>query len=68
MLDQGTMQIELRIKEKEVAAIDIPYNVINVKILITPLVIEFPTPFAYEDEKVVPWIYQPRAFKKGKED
>lgn len=64
LLDQGTMKIELRIKdkkEKEVTIIDIPYYVVNVEIPITPLVIEFPAPFTYEDVKVIPWIYQPRA-------
>lgn len=30
--------------------------------------IEFSAPLAYEDEKAVPWTYQPRAFKQGQED
>lgn len=71
MLDQGEMQIERHnedMKEKEIVMIDIPYDAINIEIPITPSVIEFPAPFAYEDEKAVPWIYQPRAFKKGQED
>ncbi|XP_050895879.1 uncharacterized protein LOC127102567 [Lathyrus oleraceus] len=46
----------------------IPYDEVNVEIPINPLVIEFPAPFAYKDEKAVPWIYQPRAFKQGQED
>ncbi|XP_050901926.1 uncharacterized protein LOC127108493 [Lathyrus oleraceus] len=71
MLDQGKLQIEHRVKglkEKEIAVVDIPYDAVNVEIPITPLVIEFPAPFVYEDEKAVPWIYQPKAFKQGKED
>ncbi|XP_050893493.1 uncharacterized protein LOC127100384 [Lathyrus oleraceus] len=71
LLDQGELQIERRnkyMKEKEIVAISIPYDTINVEIPITQLVIEFPAPFAYEDEKAVPWIYQPRAFKQGQED
>lgn len=48
--------------------IEIPYDVVNVEIPITPLVIEFLAPFAYKDEKAVPWIYQPIAFKKGQEE
>lgn len=57
MLDQGEMQIERRnkdMKEKEIVVIDIPYDAVNMEIPITPLVIEFPIPFAYEDEKEVP--------------
>lgn len=57
ILDQGTMQIELHNKENEVDVIDIPYDVVSVQIPITPLVIEFLAPFAYEDEKVMSWIY-----------
>lgn len=68
MLDQGTMQIERHIGENEVVVVDIPYDEVSVKIPITSLVIEFPTPFDYEDEKVVSWIYQPKAFKHGQED
>lgn len=65
------MQIERGVKgakEEEIVVIDIPYDVVNVEIPITPLVIEFLAPFAYEDEKAVPWIYQLRAFKQGQED
>ncbi|XP_050920068.1 uncharacterized protein LOC127137672 [Lathyrus oleraceus] len=71
MLDQGELQIEHCVKgtkEKEIVVIDIPYDAVNVEIPITPLVIEFPAPFAYEDEKAVSWIYHPRAFKQGQED
>lgn len=71
MLDRGELQIERRVKgtkEKDIAVIDIPYNAVNVEIPITPLVIEFLAPVAYEDEKAVPWIYHPRAFKQGQED
>ncbi|XP_050878831.1 uncharacterized protein LOC127082643 [Lathyrus oleraceus] len=71
MLDQGELQINRRVKkkgEKDIAVVDIPYNEVNVEIHIFPLVIEFPAPFAYEDEKAVTWIYQPRAFKQGQED
>ncbi|XP_050877454.1 uncharacterized protein LOC127081215 [Lathyrus oleraceus] len=71
MLDQGELQIERRVKsrnEEEIAVVDIPYDEVNVEIPISPLVIELPAPFAYEDEKAVPWIYQPRAFKQGQED
>lgn len=70
-LDQGELQIERRNKEKkekEIDVIDIPYDAFNVEIPITPLVIEFPAPFVYEDEKTVPWIYHPKAFKQGQED
>ncbi|XP_050908310.1 uncharacterized protein LOC127121930 [Lathyrus oleraceus] len=71
MVDQGKLQINHRVRskgEKEIAVVDIPYDEVNVEIPINPLVIEFPAPFAYEDEKTVLWIYQPRAFKQGKED
>ncbi|XP_050876657.1 uncharacterized protein LOC127080379 [Lathyrus oleraceus] len=71
MLDQGELQINHRVKSKrqeEIVVVDIPYDEVNVEIPISPLVIEFPAPFAYEDEKTVPWIYQPRAFKQGQED
>ncbi|XP_050919753.1 uncharacterized protein LOC127137323 [Lathyrus oleraceus] len=71
MLDQGELHINHRVKskgEKEIAVVDIPYDEVNVEIPISPLVIEFPTSFAYEDEKAVPWIYQPRASKQGQED
>ncbi|XP_050901917.1 uncharacterized protein LOC127108483 [Lathyrus oleraceus] len=71
MLDQGELQINRRVKSKrqeEIAVVDIPYDEVNVEIPISPLVIKFPTPFAYEYEKAVPWIYQPRAFKQGQED
>ncbi|XP_050895907.1 uncharacterized protein LOC127102596 [Lathyrus oleraceus] len=71
MLDQGELQINRRVKRKrreEIVVVDIPYDEVNVEIPISPLVIEFPTPFAYEDEKAIPWIYQPRAFKQGQED
>ncbi|XP_050914897.1 uncharacterized protein LOC127129815 [Lathyrus oleraceus] len=70
MLDLGELQINGRVKSKrqeETAVMDIPYDEVNVEIPISPLVIEFPAPFAYEDEKAVPWIYQPRAFKQGQE-
>lgn len=68
LMDQGTIQIEHHNKYekgKDVAIVEIPYDAVNVQIPITLLVIEFPAPFSYEDEKVVPWIYQPKAFKKG---
>ena len=71
MLDQGELRIERRNKEKkekEIDVIDIPYDAFNVEIHITPLVIEFLEPFVYEDEKAVPWIYHPKAFKQGQED
>ncbi|XP_050908987.1 uncharacterized protein LOC127122740 [Lathyrus oleraceus] len=71
MLDQGELQINRRVKSKrqeEIVVVDIPYDEVNGEIPISPLVIEFPAPFAYEDEKAVPWIYQPRAFKQGQED
>lgn len=57
MLDRGELQIEHRVKgmkEKEIMVVDIPYDAVNVEIPITPLVIKFPAPFTYEDEKVVP--------------
>lgn len=50
------------------AVIDIPYETSKVKIHVTPLIIQFLAPFSYEDEKVVPWIYGPKAFKQGHED
>ncbi|XP_050897347.1 uncharacterized protein LOC127104190 [Lathyrus oleraceus] len=68
MLDQGELQINRRVKSKrheEITMVDIPYDEVNMEIPISPLVIEFPAPFAYEDEKAVSWIYQPRAFKQG---
>ncbi|XP_050878389.1 uncharacterized protein LOC127082196 [Lathyrus oleraceus] len=68
MLDRGELQINCRVKSKrqeEIAVVDIPYDEVKVEIPISPLVIEFPAPLAYEDEKAVPWIYQPRAFKQG---
>ncbi|XP_050915448.1 uncharacterized protein LOC127130491 [Lathyrus oleraceus] len=71
MLDQGELQINRRVKsksEEEIAVVDIPYDEVNMEIPISPLVIEFPAPFAYEDEKAVSWIYQPRAFKQGQKD
>ncbi|XP_050889371.1 uncharacterized protein LOC127094597 [Lathyrus oleraceus] len=71
MLDQGKLQINRCVKskgEEEIAVVDIPYDEVNVEIPISPLVIEFPASFTYEDEKAVPWIYQPRAFKQGQED
>ncbi|XP_050875850.1 uncharacterized protein LOC127079506 [Lathyrus oleraceus] len=71
MLDQGELQINHCVKskgEEEIAVVDIPYDEVNVEILISPLVIEFLAPFAYEDEKAVSWIYQPKAFKQGQED
>ncbi|XP_050877529.1 uncharacterized protein LOC127081302 [Lathyrus oleraceus] len=71
MLDRGELQITYRVKSKhqeEIAVVDIPYDEVKVEIPISPLVIEFPTPFEYKDEKAVPWIYQPRAFKEGQED
>ncbi|XP_050897045.1 uncharacterized protein LOC127103847 [Lathyrus oleraceus] len=71
MLDRGELQINCRVKSKhqeEIAVVDIPYDEVKVEIPISPLVIEFPTPFTYKDEKPVPWIYQPRAFKQGQED
>jgi hypothetical protein len=48
--------------------VDIPYYEVKVEIPISPLVIEFPAPFEYKDEKAFPWIYRPRAFKQGEED
>ncbi|XP_050897847.1 uncharacterized protein LOC127104725 [Lathyrus oleraceus] len=71
MLDQGELQINRRVKgkgEEEIVVVDIPYDAVNVEILISPLVIEFPTSFAYEEERAVPWIYQPITFKQGQED
>jgi hypothetical protein len=71
MLDRGELQITYRVKSKrqeEIAVVDIPYDEVKVEIPISPLVIEFPAPFEYKDEKAVPWIYQPRAFKQGQED
>ena len=71
MLDRGELQMNCRVKRKhqeEIAVVDIPYDEVNVEIPISPLVIEFPAPFAYKDEKAVPWIYHPRAFKQGQED
>ncbi|XP_050909490.1 uncharacterized protein LOC127123302 [Lathyrus oleraceus] len=71
MMDRGELQITYRVKSKrqeEIAVVDIPYDEVKVEIPISPLVIEFPAPFKYKDEKAVPWIYQPRAFKQGKED
>ncbi|XP_050897557.1 uncharacterized protein LOC127104416 [Lathyrus oleraceus] len=71
MLDRGELQINCRVKSKhqeEIAVVDIPYDEVKVEIPISPLVIEFPTPFEYKDEKAFPWIYQPRAFKQGQED
>ena len=66
MLDRGELQIIYRVKNKrqeEIAVVDIPYDEVKVEIPISPLVIEFPAPFKYKDEKAVTWIYQPRAFK-----
>ncbi|XP_050889242.1 uncharacterized protein LOC127094454 [Lathyrus oleraceus] len=71
MLDRGELQINCRVKSKrqeEIALVDISYDEVKVEIPISPLVIEFPAPFAYKYEKAVPWIYQPKAFKQGKED
>ncbi|XP_050875985.1 uncharacterized protein LOC127079647 [Lathyrus oleraceus] len=71
MLDRGELQINCRVKSKlqeEIVVVDIPYDEVKVEIPISPLVIEFPAPFKYKDEKAVPWIYQPRAFKQGQED
>ncbi|XP_050914623.1 uncharacterized protein LOC127129497 [Lathyrus oleraceus] len=71
MLDQGELQIERCVKgtkEKEIVVVDILYDIVNVEIPITLLVIEFTAPFAYEDEKAVSWIYQPRDFKQGQGD
>ena len=70
MLDQGELQIERRVKgrnEEEISVVDILYDAVNVEIPINPLVIEFLAPFVYEDEKAVPWIYQPKYFKQGQE-
>ncbi|XP_050915609.1 uncharacterized protein LOC127130687 [Lathyrus oleraceus] len=71
MLDRGELQISCRVNNKrqeDIVVVDIPYDEVNMEIPISPLVIEFPAPLAYEDEKVVLWIYQPRAFKQGQED
>ncbi|XP_050890086.1 uncharacterized protein LOC127095442 [Lathyrus oleraceus] len=71
MLDRGELQITYRVKSKrqgEIDVVDIPYDEVKVEIPISLLVIEFPAPFEYKDEKAVPWIYQPRAFKQGQED
>ncbi|XP_050915375.1 uncharacterized protein LOC127130402 [Lathyrus oleraceus] len=71
MLDRGKLQINCCVKSKrqeEIAVVDIPYDEVKVEIPISPLVIEFPAPFAYKDKKAVPLIYHPRAFKQGKED
>ncbi|XP_050915885.1 uncharacterized protein LOC127130978 [Lathyrus oleraceus] len=71
MLDRCELQMNCCVnnkRQKEIAMVDIPYDEVKVEIPISPLVIEFPTPFAYKDEKAVPWIYQPRAFKQGQED
>ncbi|XP_050889154.1 uncharacterized protein LOC127094357 [Lathyrus oleraceus] len=55
-------------RQEEIVVMDIPYDEVKVEIPISPLVIEFSTPFEYKDEKAVPWIYQPKAFKQGQED
>ncbi|XP_050916448.1 uncharacterized protein LOC127131577 [Lathyrus oleraceus] len=71
MLDRGELQINLCVKSKrqeEIVVVDIPYDEVKVEIPISPLVREFPTPFAYENEKALSWIYQPRGFKQGQED
>lgn len=39
----------------------------RMQIPITPLVIQFATPFPYESEKVVPWRYEPKVYKQGHE-
>ncbi|XP_050901997.1 uncharacterized protein LOC127109180 [Lathyrus oleraceus] len=71
ILDRGELQINCRVKsnrQEEIDVVDIPYDEVKVEIPISPLVIKFPAPFAYKDEKAVSWIYQPRAFKQGQED
>ena len=66
----GTIQIRHTSKKKAnvVAMVDIPYLAQEMKIIITPLVIQNPTPFHYESEKAFPWRYELKVYKQGNEN
>lgn len=48
--------------------LEIPYPTLEVQILITPLVIQVPSPFPYESIKAIHWVYEPKAYKRGYEN
>lgn len=60
LIDQGTIQVGRPIiEEQEVVMLEILYPAPEVKIPVTPLVIQMLVPFPYESTQAIPWRYEP---------